>query len=465
MSCLVQLRATAISRAGLAKEFNEDNLYVNGRFMYEHETDNVWISIENSSDFYVFSVTDSMDVSDAERGIYISIVKELKKYHDRMLKNDENLPERTQKLFECIREMSNLITGISVSKPENMYAQASFSGLLIQGNKACVVNMGNSKAFILSNGNMKQLTVDWEKTERLLKMGIITQEQAKILSNHFGIPTDDSYGEIRKSDEISIKEGDMFLLCSDGLSNALESESIYEILLSDKDTDIIANRLVKEAFSNKAKDNVTVMIIRVEKVIQEEQKAGESRKIKATAAGHTYKKVKRKTSHAGINTKAIKKHVSVAVFCIIVIAFVIATIKLFANIRKNDKVTQGPGVTNGDEYSPGTSTNGTESPGDENTGENTGESTGESTGEGTQDSKDNQGTNGSGDTSGDITGDKDPYGLPATYEVKKGDTLYGISRAFYGDPEKYRLIMEENNIADPDMIKIGQILVIPRIDE
>jgi serine/threonine protein phosphatase PrpC/LysM repeat protein len=461
MSCLVHLRAAAISRAGLAKAVNEDNLYINGRFMYEHETDNIWMSIESSTDFYVFSVSDSMDVSDAERGIYISIAKELKKYHDKMLKNDENLSARTQKLFECIREMSNLLTGISVSKPENTYAQPSFSGLLIQGNKACVVNMGNSKAFILSNGNMKQLTVDWEKTERLLKMGIITQEQAKILSNRFGIPADDSFGEIRKSDEFSIKEGDLFLLCTDGLTDAIENEAIYEILLSDKNTDVIANRLIKEAFNNKIKDNITVMIIRIEKVIQQDQEARESKKTKAIAAGRTYKKVKRKTSHAGINIKAIKKHASVAVFCIIVIALVLATIKLFASIRKNDKITQGPKLINGDEYSPDSTTGDATSPGDENADESIDESIDESK----QDSNDNHGINGSETIGDDITGDKDASGLPATYEVKKGDTLYGISRTFYGDPEKYRLIMEENNITDPEKIQVGQILVIPRIDE
>ncbi|NLC68455.1 MAG: LysM peptidoglycan-binding domain-containing protein [Clostridiaceae bacterium] len=459
MSCLVQLRATAISRLGSAKTVNEDNLYVNGRFMYEHEIDNVWISIENTSDFYVFSVSDSMDVSDAERGIHISIVRELKKYHDRMLKNDENLAARTQKFYECIREISNLLTSISVSKPENMHAQSSFSGLLIQGNKACVVNMGNSKAFILSNSNMKQLTVDWEKTERLLKLGIITQEQAKILSNRFGIPTEESYGEIRKSDELTIKEGDLFLLCTDGLTDTVESETIYEILLSDKDTDVIANRLLKEAFNNNVKDSITVLVIRVEKVIQQEQRGKEPKKTKAAAAGRVYKKArKRPTSHAGVNANAMKKHASVAIFCIIVIALVLATIRLFANFRRNDEITQGPRVTNGEDYSPTSPASDDTSPGDEAPGENGKEA--DDVGDAGE-----PGTAGESTPSESTAGKKEIPGLPTTYEVKRGDTLYGISRAFYGDPEKYRIIMEANNITNPELIQVGQVLVIPSVDE
>lgn len=47
------------------------------------------------------------------------------------------------------------------------------------------------------------------------------------------------------------------------------------------------------------------------------------------------------------------------------------------------------------------------------------------------------------------------------YTVKKGDTLKSISEAFYGDPDKYPLIKEANNIEDEDLILIGEIIIIP----
>ncbi len=49
------------------------------------------------------------------------------------------------------------------------------------------------------------------------------------------------------------------------------------------------------------------------------------------------------------------------------------------------------------------------------------------------------------------------------YEVKAGDTLFSISRKFYNDPAMRHLIMENNKISDPNQMKVGQILLIPKI--
>lgn len=77
----VKIKASATSRTGLSKTANNNNFYMNGRFIYEYETENIQVSIENNEDFYIFAVSDSMDVSDAEKQVHISIARELKKYH------------------------------------------------------------------------------------------------------------------------------------------------------------------------------------------------------------------------------------------------------------------------------------------------------------------------------------------------------------------------------------------------
>lgn len=51
--------------------------------------------------------------------------------------------------------------------------------------------------------------------------------------------------------------------------------------------------------------------------------------------------------------------------------------------------------------------------------------------------------------------------IKKTYKVKKGDTLRGIALRFYNDPAKYILIAEANEIRDPNLIKVGQVLEIP----
>ncbi|NSW91982.1 MAG: LysM peptidoglycan-binding domain-containing protein [Firmicutes bacterium] len=454
MGNLVKIRASATSHVGLVKAVNEDNFYINGRFIYEHETDNIQVSIENNAEFYVFAVSDSMDVSDAERGIFISIAQELKKYHEKALKNDEDLIGKVQKLGECIQEMSNLLTSVSINKPEDASKKASFAGLLIQGNKAYVVNLGNSKAYVLRDGNMKQLTVDWEKTERLLKLGIITHEQAKILSSRFGIPTEDSINEIRKSDEFLIKEGDIFLLCTDGLTDMVETEAIYEILLSDKDTGVIANKLVREAFDNGAKDNITTLVVKIEEISVQAQDAQESKKTTIKNSKLTYRRIKKTSLKANISAKTIKKYAQAAIFCLVLIALVFATVKLFSGILKRERPVDSQGTVYNDE--------------DSSTSSTTNDLNRENLDDGTSEQNtDEENINGESNTDTGMHAGEDgvTVNLPTTYKVKKGDTLYNISRMFYNNPNKYIIIMEENNISDPTKIQVGQILIIPEIDE
>ena len=54
--------------------------------------------------------------------------------------------------------------------------------------------------------------------------------------------------------------------------------------------------------------------------------------------------------------------------------------------------------------------------------------------------------------------------LPITYEVKSGDTLWDIANRFYGNPFRYHLIADANDIANPDVIDVGQHLTIPSLD-
>ncbi len=55
----------------------------------------------------------------------------------------------------------------------------------------------------------------------------------------------------------------------------------------------------------------------------------------------------------------------------------------------------------------------------------------------------------------------EPKGAPVSYTVVKNDSLWGIAMKFYGDGNKYMVIAKSNNIANPNFIKVGQVLTIP----
>lgn len=73
---------------------------------------------------------------------------------------------------------------------------------------------------------------------------------------------------------------------------------------------------------------------------------------------------------------------------------------------------------------------------------------------GTSDSTENQ-------LSGDISKDK----LPGNYTVKEGDTLFIIAQKYYDNGNEYPKILEANKLSDPNLVTVGQVLVIPKLAE
>ncbi len=456
----VKIKASATSRTGLSKTANNNNFYMNGRFIYEYETENIQVSIENNEDFYIFAVSDSMDVSDTEKEVNISIARELKKYQKKAETSEEDLSQKVKTLGEVIQGMSNLLTSVSVNRPEDASSKASFTGLLIQGNEACILTLGTCKAYILRNGSIKQLTIEWEKTERLLKLGIITNEQARELSSRFGIPTEDNLDEIRKSDKFSVKEGDVILLCTKSLTDIVETESIYDILHSDMDTGVIANRLVKEAFKNGAEDNITTMVIRIEKTSNSLQLSSQSKKEqKKYRVKPSFRRKINIPFIGNIDIRIFKKYASLAVLCLIMISLIFGTVKLISGISKRNKHIDNQ-VDNQGTLNNNVGT--TKSNDNQNNVNDKNSTTNSKTDE--ENDKQNNLTDESG-TNTNIETQGDTDNLPTTYQVKKGDTLYIISSKFYNTPENYKIIMEENNIDDPTKIQIGQVLKIPKIKD
>ncbi len=55
----------------------------------------------------------------------------------------------------------------------------------------------------------------------------------------------------------------------------------------------------------------------------------------------------------------------------------------------------------------------------------------------------------------------EPKGVPKTYKVVKNDSLWGIAQKYYGDGSKYMIIANSNSIANPNLIRVGQVLTIP----
>lgn len=134
---------------------------------------------------------------------------------------------------------------------------------LCKGDEIYIAHVGDSRAYLVRQNKMEQVTEDHSVVCQLLKAGKITREEAR--NHHLGhIITQAIGSQSYISPDINSftwSEGDYLLLCSDGLTDLVEDEKIEGIILmEDGDLDAKCGRLVELAKRQGGKDNITVIL-------------------------------------------------------------------------------------------------------------------------------------------------------------------------------------------------------------
>lgn len=128
---------------------------------------------------------------------------------------------------------------------------------------AYFAHAGDSRAYLYSGGEISQITTDHSVVQSMVEKGQITEEEAKnhpnknIITRALGIAP---YIDIDFTD-FSLNDGDIVILCSDGLTNCIDNDLI-KFAASDNDFDSLATRLVDLANHNGGSDNITVIAVK-----------------------------------------------------------------------------------------------------------------------------------------------------------------------------------------------------------
>ncbi len=133
--------------------------------------------------------------------------------------------------------------------------------VLIIKHTAYFVHAGDSRAYIISNGEFSQITKDHSIVQSMIEDGRISAEEARFHPRKNVITRALGVEETVNADfnVIELSKGDTLLLCTDGLNNYIESNKIFEILSSGGEN--VAETLVKEANKNGGGDNITAVVI------------------------------------------------------------------------------------------------------------------------------------------------------------------------------------------------------------
>lgn len=162
----------------------------------------------------------------------------------------------------------------------------TLTAAILEGEQLAIAQVGDSRAYLLHQGNLQQLTRDHSLMAEMIEAGELTPEEARVhprrsvITRALGSDPDmlpDLY-------ELNVSAGDRLLVCSDGLTSMLEDREIERILQRHRDPQRCANTLVNEAISAGGLDNVTVIVVDVEgNAPREERKARNKSRIGAVA--------------------------------------------------------------------------------------------------------------------------------------------------------------------------------------
>jgi protein phosphatase len=124
---------------------------------------------------------------------------------------------------------------------------------------------GDSRIYLLRQGQLRQLTRDHSQVEELRQSGYLTEEEARNHPAHHIITRAVGATDQLDLDEdaIEVADGDVFLLCSDGLSNEVTDEEILQTLVN-VDCLLAPDQLVDIALARGGRDNITAVVVQAE---------------------------------------------------------------------------------------------------------------------------------------------------------------------------------------------------------
>ncbi len=136
--------------------------------------------------------------------------------------------------------------------------------LLVDQDRAHVAHVGDSRAYLYRDGQLRRLTRDHSVVQQEIDAGRLTPELARLVPHKHILTQSVGYHGPVEPDTATrtARAGDVFVLCSDGLTDPLDDPAI-EALLATTPADMVAETLVKAALDGGGTDNVTVAVVSV----------------------------------------------------------------------------------------------------------------------------------------------------------------------------------------------------------
>jgi protein phosphatase len=248
----IRLRSSARTSVGQIRENNEDNI-------------RLWTRDE----FVLAVVADGMGGAAAGEEASRIAVETIQLALGR--EGVENLEDSsiTEKLRDTIQDANRSIMQKAATAPEMRGMGTTVTLAFVRGTYATVAHVGDSRAYLVDgeSRSISQITSDHSFVEALLAAGHITEEQAAEHPMRNVL-----YRALGQAEEIDVDMyykrlhiGDRLVLCSDGLTRHVKADEIADLTLANSNPDVASQKLIDLANARGGEDNVSVIVIAVER--------------------------------------------------------------------------------------------------------------------------------------------------------------------------------------------------------
>ena len=179
--------------------------------------------------------------------------------------------ETLEKLFkkgigelpDQVQEANRVVFERSVVDERVAGMGTTLTAALVEGDRIRLAHVGDSRAYLLREGDLRLLTEDHTLVHRMVTEGEISKEEAEthpqrsVLTRALGVDTVVDVDD----DTVQVRPGDRLLLCTDGLTSMVSEQAIEEVLRAVPDPQEAAERLVRLANEGGGTDNTTVVVL------------------------------------------------------------------------------------------------------------------------------------------------------------------------------------------------------------
>lgn len=174
-----------------------------------------------------------------------------------------------QALYSAVCRANEAVFAESERDDEKSGMGTTFTALSEADGSVNIAHVGDSRAYRIRNGAIMRLTTDHTLVEEMVAQGLITAREARVHPKRNYITR--ALGTSKRVEvdmiELNLRAGDVFLLCTDGLSNHVDEREMLEATLAPAEWDAKLARLVNAALSAGGPDNITAMYVIFEEAL------------------------------------------------------------------------------------------------------------------------------------------------------------------------------------------------------